>query len=387
MKLTYFLWGYPYDESIIRAFLLQGFVIERVELLNKLKKSTGWEELMDQMLQKDEEEEQEGIINRLKNCSGDIFFSVNFNSAISDFCRQEGIPYCSWVLQLPNYDLYTEAVFNECNYIGICDSYLVEKMWAMDVKKVFFLPDAIELGEKAEDWYTEREFCFIGKQPANALQREGMSLYAKGYLDSFLQAQRVLYGSSVLENGLPKRVYQEVLSCNMIPNCILPQLHRLYVADRYLASACTVMQQNIFMKNNEKMVTIYSDNSFDMCVSPKHPYVFDEKERWKIYNQKEFSLVLTPYVLHNAIPRDTLEVIAAGGFPICGYQKDYSYFFKKDEDLVYFTNNTEFHQAVVRYGNHPEERIRVKENAYRVVSEGHTYSQRVANMLEMWGRL
>ena len=360
MKLTYFLWGYPYDEAIIRAFQSQGFVVETVELSSEFTECA---------------------------CLGDIFFSVNFHSVISDFCQKKGIPYCSWVLQLPNYDLYTQAVFHECNYIGICDSYLVEKMWNLGVKKAFFLPDAVELEKRIEGEYVEREFCFIAKQPEVVLQKQGMSLYGQGYLDSFLQAQRVMYGNNFLETGLPKRVYQEVLNYNPIPDTILPQFQKLYVADYYLSPACTVLQQNIFIKNNEKIMTIYSDNDFDMCKSKKYPYVSNEKERWKIYQKKEFSLILVPHVFHNAIPREMLEVIAAGGFPICSYQKDYSYFFEQDENLAFFTNTTEFQQAVVRYGNHPEERIRVKENAYRIVSEGHTYYHRIIHMLEMWDRL
>ena len=141
------------------------------------------------------------------------------------------------------------------------------------------------------------------------------------------------------------------------------------------------------MKNNENIMTIYSDSNFEMSCAKKNPYVFDEMERRRIYAGKEFSLVLAPHVLHNGIPRDTLEVIAAGGFPICGYQKDYGYFFKRDENLAYFTNMSEFTQTIIKYGNNHEERARVRENAYKAVTAGHTYKHRICSMLEMWGKL
>ena len=297
------------------------------------------------------------------------------------------IPYCSWVLELPNFDLYTEAIFHPCNYIGICDSYLVEKMWQLGVEKAFFLPDAIELGEPIRTIPKQREFCFITKYSQELLKTEEMTLYGKGYLDSFLHAQRVLYGASILETGLTKRVYQEFIKDKIIPNDILLDMQKLFVADRYLAPVCTGMQQEILLKNNENIMTVYSNYDFSMCNFQKYPYVEEEQERRKIYAEKEFTLVLTPHVFHNAISRDALEVVAAGGFPICGFQKDYAYFFQKDENLSYFTNPSEFSQAIIRYGNNHEERERVRQNVYNMVANGHTYQHRIVNMLEMWEKL
>ncbi len=45
----------------------------------------------------------------------------------------------------------TSSVRNACNYLGICDSYLVEKLWQLGVSKAFFLPDAVELKEPGKE--------------------------------------------------------------------------------------------------------------------------------------------------------------------------------------------------------------------------------------------
>ena len=103
--------------------------------------------------------------------------------------------------------------------------------------------------------------------------------------------------------------------------------------------------------------------------------------------EREFTLILPLRTLHNGIPRDMLEVIAAGGFPIVGFQRDLAYFFKRDETLAWFTNPSEFSRAVVRYGNNPEERERVRQAAFDAVKGGHTYRHRIAVMLEMWEKL
>lgn len=386
MKLAYLLWGYPHDEAIIRAFEKEGFEIEKIRFLQNEYVENEIDGKWNIFKCKDTEKADKLVETKLNNCSADIVFSVNFSAAVSEFCQKKGIPYSSWVLQLPNFDLYTKSVFNLCNYIGICDSYLVEKMWDIGVEKTFFLPDAVELGERIKDANVEREFCFIAKHPNSNLKTENMTLYGKGYLDSFIHVQRVLFGANILENGLINRVYQEFASGNSIPEYIIPKMQKLYIADKYFAPMCTDTQQNIFMKNNENIMTIYSDSDFEMSSAKKNPYIFDEKERRRIYAGKEFSLILAPHVLHNGIPRDTLEVIAAGGFPICGYQKDYGYFFERDENLAYFTNVAEFTQMIIKYGNNHEERARVKENAYNVVAVGHTYKHRICSMLEMWSK-
>ncbi len=380
MKLTYFQWGYSHDNAIIQAFKEAGLAVDTVKLpLAFMHAEEAGEE-------EPSKTGADGWTDAFRALAGDVVFSVNFFAVISDFCQKEAVPYCSWVLQLPDFDLYTPAVQNICNYIGLCDSYLVEKLWETGVEKAYFLPDAVELGGLYGE-NVEKGICFIGRHSNMALNMEGMSQYGEGYLVAFLHAQRVLYGASILEKGLIQRVWEEFTFCNPVPVEILPEFRRLYVADRYLAPVCTGLQQNLLLKYQDDLLTIYSDGTFPYCAAPKLPYVEEEEERRRIYASKEFSLVLAPHTLHNGIPRDVLEVIAAGGFLICGFQRDYAYFFQKDKNLVYFENPKEFGAAIVKYGNAPEIRERVRAAAYQEVAERHTYRQRVAAMLEMWGKL
>lgn len=363
MKVLYLKWGYQYDDAVVRAFQAVG--LETEEVIFPAQFTDGLKE----------------------TAACDIVFSVNFFAEISDMCQRETVPYCSWVLQLPNFDLYTSAVKNPCNYIGVCDSYLVEKLWQLGVSRAFFLPDAVE-PYMPDSRPVEREVCFVARHPVSDWNVENMSAYSKGYLDAFIHGQRVLFGANVLENGLLYKVQKEFMGDNEIPEEILAECRKLYLADRYFAPACTALQQNIFLQNFASIMTIYSDGNFDGCDSSlKCSYVEDVEKRREIFGGKEFTLVLAPHILHNGIPRQLLEVIVAGGFPLAGFQKDYTYFFKKDETLAYFTNPTEFSQAIVKYGNSSEERECVRQAAYQTVIAGHTYQHRVVTMLEMWEKL
>lgn len=374
MKLTYLTWGYLYDQSIIKSFQNIGFLVETVALPCTIKES-------------DNQEAVEEFKKKLIHVAGDMVFSVNFFAYVSDICMEQVIPYCSWVLQLPNYDLYQSAVLNACNYLGICDSFLTKKMWELGVTRAFFLPDAIDLEGALPKATFEREACFVARCPETPMITEGMSLYSTGYLEAFLHAQRVLYGTYILDEGLINRVLQEVMAVNPVPEDVLPQMQKLFMADKYFAPACTSLQQNIFLQNFQSIMTIYSDGEFTNCNCEKHSYVEAESARRKIYAGKEFTVILAPHVLHNGIPRDFFEVIAAGGFPLAGYQQDYDYFFENGKNIAYFNSSDEFKQLLVKYGNNHELREKLREAAYEAVAAGHTYQHRISTMLDMWERM
>lgn len=368
MVLTYICWGYAHDEAIIRAFKELGMEILTVRMDNS------------------EMRDREKLQQKLRDAVGDIVFSVNFHAEISDFCQSIMVPYCTWVLQLPNYDLYTEPVGNPCNYIGICDSYLVEKMWSIGIEKVFFLPDAVENVNMEKTTPKCREACFVSPQPEILLKTDDMPLYSKGYMEAFIHAQRVLLGNYILENGLLDKVQKEVFASHFVPENILPAFRKLYLADYYMAPACTVSQQNIFLQNYDSVMTIYSNGTFANCKCEKYPLLLDEAVKNRLYLEKEFTVVLAPHSLHNGIPRQALEVIGAGGFPLCAMQKDYSYFFKNGENIACFQTSAEFNDLLVTYGNSKEERDRVREAAVEMVAKHHTYRNRMEFMLEMWGK-
>lgn len=381
MKLTYLMWGYSHDSSIIKAFEEAGVVVRAVLLpWETARELFGAWEGRDSMLSED-------IVEQIRKTAGDIVFTVNFSARLSNFCQTEKIPYCSWILQLPNFDLYTAAVKNPCNYLGICDSYLVGRLCRLGVEKAFLLPDAVEVGEDCGKEPVEKGVCFIGRCPNDSLNIEKITKYSQGYLEALLHSQRVCYGASLLEDGMLSRVQQEVMENNPVPSGILAEMQKLFIADRYLAPKCSRMQQDIFLYNAASAMKIYSDGEFADCEAEKLPFVEEEERRMEIYAEKEFTLVLSPYTLHDGIPRQTLEVIAAGGFPVVGFVKDYAYFFKKDETLAYFMNASQFARKLERFGNDHEERERVRKAAFRLVQEAHTYRHRIAMMMEMWEKL
>lgn len=381
MTLLYVDWGYIHDKEIIAEFENKGITVKQRKFSEENKG------LFLDNFNHDQNKEIEGLLEENMDEEIELVFSINFISVISNWCQQKKIPYASWVLDLPNYDLYTQAIYNSCNYIGIGDSYLVEKLLKIGVKKVFLLPDAVSNNIEEPKKYEEREFCYIAKSPIKTLSLREISLYTKGYLEAFLHVQRVLHGEVILEEGLLNRVYNELLNRNKIPSKIIPTMERLYFSDYYLNPECISLRENIFLQNHSNLITIYSNEEFPMCKGNKFPFIEEEEKRREIYRKKEFSLILTPYTNHHGIDRNVLEVIAAGGFPVCSYQKDYDVFFSKNKNLAYFTNRVEFMDIITRYGNHLDAREELQKEAYRHVMDNHTYKNRIDTMLYFWEKL
>lgn len=383
MKIIYFSWKYSYDIHIIKAFEKEGITVEKVEISFPLFLNDyifNEEKNKDMVLYNLNKE----IEKKLEDKNVDIVFTINFSLLLSNYCQEKGIAYCSWVLQLPNFDLYTKSVYNTCNYICVCDSYLVERLSTLGVRKIFFLANAVENREKVIDHGFERGICYISQQPNIFMKTNTLSRYSLGYLDAFLHAQRVLLGENILENGLINRIQKELELENNIPHEIAPCFKKLFMADYYLAPVSTVHQQNIFLQNIDSILEIYSDTKFEMCNCKKSPYVNKESERRDIYSKKEFTLLLPPHTLYNGIPREFFEVVVSGGFPICSYRKDFDYFFKKEENIEYFTDYTEFKQLIVKYGNDLVLRKKLIKEMFDTINSYHTYNNRIRTMINLW---
>lgn len=380
MKILYLSWGYEDDQYIAEEFIEQGIETKYLSMPLELWKK-------DYLCKESfyERKSLNDILSEEEDIHDDIvFFSIDFNQEISMYCQSKKIPYCSWVLNFPNYDLYTEAVYNECNYIGIADTHLVENLLKLGIKKVFYLPNAIQERKQELLEYKEREICFFNKNNTNTLNLDNMSIYNRGYLDAVIHSQRVNPNTYLLDNSLIKRVYDELNYYNPIDMSILPYFEKQYIADYYLSPYCKIQLEQIFLQNNQNILTIYSDYNYEMCECKKLSYIEKSQERDRIYKNKEFTLVLGNFDTHHGITKEILEIIAAGGLPICYYKKDMDLLFKNYVNILYFKNNDDFKKIIKRYGNDKEERMTLVKNSFNYVMNNHTYKNRIEYMLEVW---
>lgn len=364
MKMLYFTWGYPYDKEIQETFY--GLDIECIDI------GTDGLDNIDQLIEIEKP---------------DLCFSIDFNADLSDYCQMSGLKYISWVLVLPNLDLYTESIKNDCNSVFLCDSFLTKEFQKNGVNNVFYLPDAVSIGKYTEQ-RNEILLSYIGLRYESQIdnfykENTRLSLYSKGYLDGLILCQRVLYGASILPHSIPINILQELENKVILPDNLLKEYSRFFFTDTILAPDVTYHEQQILDHQIYHELQVYSDQPIvkndkrNMCL-PK-----TQEETDLIYQSTSINIVIPEKNYYDAIPRQTLEIMACGGFVFSGKQKDYTLFFKNDEDLVYFEDDLERIEKLAEYQSKPEVRKRICESGYEKIKNAHTYHHRLLYMMSI----
>ncbi len=381
MKLLYVKWGYTHDDEIIEAF--NHFGIE-TECING------------------DVENNDGLItNNTLDDDIDIVFSVNFYSSISNSCQELEMPYCSWTLQYPCDGLYSKAVINSCNFIGIGDSYLVEKLLALGVKKVFYLPDAVTYREQKEDILEdeseqkhvqvvlERGVASFSNYDELNFDDSNITKFDSGYINGFCHFQRECKGSYVLEEGIMQQVFDRIKVQTAIPDFVIPKMEKLYFADRSLAPIVDVKDSKITYDAIREYLELYTDKEhykeWNIECNPLESLSKEDIDT--IYATKEFVLVLPPRASHYAIDRNVLEIIMKGGVPIVPMNKDYNIFFTNEENILTYHDSDFLLYLLNKFGNDREKYLNLREKMRETVRTYHTYNQRIPAMLNAWAEL
>lgn len=385
MKLIYLEWGYTYEKEIEKAL-----IEKEVEIYTyQIPEMSGFEVYSFQ-----EKQQKDALQRIIEQEKPDGIFSINFLAGISDFCQQNGIAYYAWVLQLPNMDLLSTAIYNSCNRVAICDSYLVERLRRQNIENIFFLPDAVAecrwvRGERVRGCSYVGTIPPIYKDTPFGTYSRGLSENTMGYLSGLLQCQRVLYGATMLEDILMGSAATEMMERYLAVDHLIPQFHKLYLAETYLAPEATRQEQIILLQNLGISVNLgaFIDGEFPDCQGQKHAYPQTVQERQDIYGSSIINMVQAHRSYHDAIPHQALEIMASGNFMFSNYQKDYGYFFCQGEDIVCYGDSVERAQLFNQYGQDKQLRERVIEAGFEKVRAGHTYAHRVDFWRTIWEKI
>lgn len=382
-EIIYLEWGYEYDADIQNAMKQKGLVLHPIRMEHRAD-----EKLYPPLSQTQTEQ----LARCLEETHADTVFSINFLASVSDWCMEQHVKYAAWVLQLPNIDLLTAAVEHDCNRIGICDSYLTERLLQRRVGHICYLPDAVAGCHRVRNnmvracsYVAQAPFAYEDT-PFGEHGRE-MTEITMGYLTGMIHCQRVLYGATMLETVLIGSAANELMEKYPLPENILPEFHKLYLSEVYIAPEITRLQQLISMNNlaARTFMEAFTDAAYPDCIAKRLPYPAQLAQREQVYGTSIINYVQTPNSYHDAIPHRTLEIMASGNFALVNFQKDYSCFFKQNENIVCFGDELEKIQLYIEYGKDAEKREHIVEAALETISAGHTYAHRIDYMLANWG--
>ncbi len=340
------------------------------------------------------------VHNAIESSSPVFVFSVNFFPAVADICFIHKVLYLCQTVDSPMLSLFSPSLRHTTNRIFLFDRAQFERFSDFNPECIFYLPlaSAVQRYEKVIQGITEGDvkrfsgdISFVGslyseKNPLNGIK---LSDYSKGFIDGVLEMQEKIYGSNLIEKSLNERCIRELKK-------LLPEFFAfddpLSDTDSYIA-AHSVLGMELAQRERERTLNTLAAN-FDTTLYTRSDTkrlkgvvnkggVLTHTEMPKIFNLSRINLNITIRPIQTGLPLRIFDIMGCGGFVLTNYQEEIVDIFNIGDDIEVYSSYEELVHKCRYYLGHEEERKRIAENGYKRVSSGHTYENRVMEMLHV----
>lgn len=386
MKVLYILWESYGNNGMMRAFRERGDILETFRLDRRSAKNLNLGLA-------------EKLIRKIAAEKYDMVFSYNFYPVISLACNSCGIKYVSWVYDSPLVALYSNTIRFPDNYVFIFDRGAWYGLRKCGVETVYHLPlaadvelyDSYGMDESIKEIY-DAPVSFIGstyRERKNQLFRrlQGVDAYTRGYLEGVMEAQKDIYGMTLLEEMLTPEIMERILKARpWVPNEDGFEKGSWVYANYHLARHIAAQQrEEILGMLSEKYRTV-------LYTHGKTPFLPKVENRGKagyykesvyIYRCSKINLNISLRSIITGIPLRAFEIMGSGGFLLTNYQSEFEEHFTAGEDYDYYGSNEELMEKAEYYLSHEKERKEIAHNGYEKVKRFHTYRNRLDEMMKI----
>jgi spore maturation protein CgeB len=331
------------------------------------------------------------LTNRLQHDKYDAVVSFNFFQVVSNTCNRCNVKYISWIVDSPTLNLYSNSVFNKCNYIFIFDKALYQSIKNMGVEHSYYLPLAVNVSRLDEIIITEEDInnyksdiSFVGSLYDKKISYDALvnlPEYYKGYFDGIIRAQLNVYGYNFLEEILTKEIL-EVLNKYVylkLNDNFIGQAKMIY-ANTFLGVKVTSMERHLILNllSKEYDVNLYTNSNTDSLPNINNKgYIDYYMIMPKVFRLSKININITLKTIKTGIPLRVFDVMGAGGFLLTNYQEDLLEYFEDGTDLVIYESVADLQNKVKYYLEHEDERQQIAYNGYNKVKELHNYNVRL----------
>ena len=330
---------------------------------------------------------------RLHEAVPDAVFSFNYFPLISNVCKQEGLPYLSWIYDSPYVMLYSYTTINPCNTIYVFDKALCREFQAAGIRTVHYLPMAANtqrldaLGNPASVY----DISFVGSlytESHNFFDRmETLSDYAKGYLEGLMNAQMKIQGYNFIQDSLSPIMEELYQALPMDPNPDGVETREYLYAQYVINRKITGMERLRLLTaitNRHPLDLFTLDPSFTLPNLHNHGTADYYTQMPLVFKQSRINLNISLRSIKSGIPLRAFDIMGSGGFLLSNYQEDFLEYFTPGEDFVCYESEADLLQKLDYYLAHEEERQAIARNGHAKVAAAHTYRDRVRQMLDLF---
>lgn len=327
-------------------------------------------------------------------------FTSNYYPVVSEVCKKTNIKYISWTYDSPLISLYHPSIQNPCNYTFIFDSEECKNLKSKGVANVFYMPLAVNDERLSKIVITEQDkevfsgdvslVASLYNEEHNLYDRmePRLSKYTNGYLNGVIQAQKNLFGTSILESALEnERVYKDMyraMPYKLVEGSLATE--RYVYANYFLARKVAAFQRMEFIREISGCfdMKVYTGGSLSDIRTVKHMGTVDYlTDMNKVFRLSKINLNITLPSIHSGVPLRAMDIMGNGGFLLTNYQSDLMKHFEPDKEFVYYTSLNEALYYIDYYLKHEDERMQIAQNAKRKMETKFTYKNAIKKIIEI----
>lgn len=320
-------------------------------------------------------------------------FSFNYFPVISKVCNALEVIYVSWVYDNPLVSLYSYTLANPWNRVFLFDKQEYLFFRKNGINTVFYLPLAAapeRLRSNIVSSNTSRKYqadvSFVGSLYTESKHQlyhhiQTISDYTRGYLDAIMQAQKNIYGLSLIEELLNDDILSELRqACPCHPSRDGVETESYLYSNYFLLRHITAMERTELI---QKVAHTYSlqlytnDKSFNCPGCTNHGAADYYLESPSVFHYSKINLNITLRSIKSGIPLRAFDIIGSKGFLLTNYQDDFPDCFVPDEDFVYYTDADDLINKIDYFLSHEKDRVEILQNGYEKVLKYHTYENRI----------
>ncbi len=342
----------------------------------------------------------EKVIAKLAEKSIEVAISMNFCPAISDACMELGIKYVAWVYDMPQQGLYEDQIYNECNYIFSFDKIQVLQLLQKGVKNVYHLPLATNIYRNAGLVVNERDeaeyscdISFVGSMYSENYYNAVKTFVSEPTNREINNIISTAYGKwdgiNRINGQLSEKALDELWNINGNKMSIDHKMGKddflgAALFSRYLAN---LERTNILIKLNKYNIRLYTTDKNIVIPGVRigSELSYDEQLP-KAYFLSKINLNITLHSIISGIPLRVFDIMGVGGFMLTNYQPEIEDYFLIGKDIEVYRDIDELVDKVDFYLKNENSRLRIALNGYKVVSEKHSYDNRINEILEKLDR-
>ena len=329
----------------------------------------------------------------------DLCFSFNYFPLVSNVCQKLDLKYISVTYDSPYVFLYSPTILNEVNYAFTFDKQECLSLRNSGIPNIYYTPLPANTLHAApfspnlrEKKRLQADVSFVGSlytEKHNLYDKlDGISDYAKGYLEGMMQSQLKVHGYNFLEEALSPDILAEL--DKVIPFEAIrsgAETPNYLYANYFLCRRLTAMErkQTLSAVSSNANLNLYTWTKDSTIPNASYMGAVDYyTEMPYLFANSKINLNITLRSIKSGIPLRALDIMGAGGFLLTNFQEDFLDYFIPGEDFIYYESNEDLIDKIHYLLEHDNERLEIAHNGYEKVNANHncrTFFENIFNMV------